>query len=379
MKTRQFKIKSSDPSSFSPNSEIIPVRVKDVILDTAHPEYEKYGAVDSIGVIKYAPITGNLDTQDTTSLAPAFPVNNFNKVLPLINEVVYIIRGIRGDNFLEDVDYYLPTLSLYNDINYIPSEDLLDKSTLSAGLGYQGNNQIRPLYPFHGDVILQGRLGHSIRFTGAKSFFNPFSTDSNTEQPLLLITNGHTPIGIDELYVEDINKDKSSIYLTSKHTIPLNQSRDKYAGAKNRPVLTKSHTEEEQIIINSGRIHLNSTTDDILFSSLAKTSITSEQVSIDGVSSIGLDAKKIYLGEKALRFELQPVLLGNQTELFLFELLTALDRIADAFSVAKTANQIAVPALNINGPSLKSTIGSLFNQINPNGQSLLKSKKVFTE
>lgn len=358
--------------------EIIPVRVKDIILDENHPEYEKYGKVDSLGAIKYALLDSKTNTEDTTSLPPAFPLNNHSKVLPLRNEVVYLIRGVKADNYYEQADYYLPPISLFNDINYIPSEDNNDKSTKGGGLEFKGNPRLRPLYPFNGDVIMQGRYGQSIRMSGAQSFGNTLTNRKNKEKPLTIISNGHKESQLNSLYVEDINKDLTSIYLTTDHLIPLEQSRDKYASAEKRPVLTKNY-DEGSAILTSQRIHLNTTKDDILLTSSGNTSITAKQVSLDGVSSIGLDAKKIYLGEKAMRFELQPVLLGNQTELFLYELLSALNTLSTNLINARTANQIAIPALNANGFTLGATVRNLLEQINPNGPSRLKSKKVFTE
>lgn len=360
------------------DNSLILVRVKDVILDDSHPEYEKYGKVESIGVIKYAPINKNVDTSNVESLPPAFPLHQTIKTCPLVNELVFIVKGVRGDKKDAKTTYYLSPLSIFNDTNFNASYDTLDNSDLTPGYEFPVNPEKRPLYPFHGDVILQGRHGQSIRLTGARSFNNPFTNLSNEGSPLTILTNGHQDTSTRELYVEDINKDDTSIYLASDHTIPLEQIRDKYAGAVNRPVLAKNY-KGAQVIVNSGRLYFNAYDDDILFSSQNNFGITSRQVSIDGVDSIGLDAKKIYLGEKALRFELQPVLLGNQTELFLDVLLSALGSLADALKSARTVDQKAIPRLNVNGYTLEATIKGLQNQINPNGNSLLKSKKVFTE
>lgn len=359
-------------------SELTPVRVKDIILHEDHPEYKKFGKVESIGVIKYAPINVNVDTSDTKALPAAFPLEHSNKTCPLINEIVFLTTAYKDVGKDSTVTYYLSPISLFNEINYNPSNDGLDRSNLGPGYEFPVKTKKRPLHPFHGDVILQGRHGQGLRFTGAKSFLNPFTNDSNNGLPLTIITNGHRDEAAKKLYVEDINKDLSSIYLTSDHIIPLKQSRDKYAGAKKRPVLAKNYR-GAQVILNSGRLYFNATDDDILLSSNKHFGVSSKTISLDGVDEVGIDAKKIYLGEKAVRFELQPVLLGNQTELFLFQLLSSLESLSNALINARTANQIPIPTLNINGFALQATIKALQNQINPNGNSLLKSKKVFTE
>lgn len=369
---------SGNSYSYKSVNDIVAVRVKDIILSKDHPEYKKYGKVESIGVIKYAPISANVDTEDTTLLPAAFPLDQTNKTCPLINEVVFLVDGVRADIKDGSVSYYLSPISIFNDINYNPSEDLLDKSTKGPGYEFKLNPKKRPLYPFHGDVISQGRHGQSIRFTGAKSFENTFINDSNAGEPLTIITNGHKNAPMNELYIEDINVDKSSIYLANDHVIPLKQARDKYAGAVERPVLAKNY-KGNQVVLNSGRLFLNSTEDDINLSAKEKISLTSNQLSLDADKSIGLDAKKIYLGEKALKFELQPVLLGNQTELFLYELVSTLKTLASIHKTLTDATGIAIPALNTFGPIFEASLKSLLNQLNPNGPSVLKSKKVFTE
>lgn len=367
-----------NPEMSYSTTNLVPVRVKDIILDKKHPEYNKYGKVESLGVIKYAPIDVLVDTEDTEILPGAYPFNQSSKTCPLINEIVLIIKGTRADIKDGNVAYYLSPLSIFNDINYNASEDEFDNSTNGPGYEFKVNPKKRPLYPFHGDTILQGRHGQSIRLTGARSFENKLVNESNAGEPLTVITNGHKEVSTRDLYVEDINKDKSSIYLANNHTIPLDQSRDKYAGAVERPVLAKNY-KGTQIVVNSGRLIFNTTEDDILFTAKEKIALSSEQVSIDGKSSLGLDAKKIYLGEKALRFELQPVLLGNQTELFLFELVSTLKSLALIHQSVTDATGTPIPALNTFGRVFEAQMKSLLNQINPNGKSMLKSKKVFVE
>ena len=354
------------------------VRVKDIILDESHPEYLAFGKTESIGVIKYSPIDKNVNTADTTALPPAYPLHHSNKTLPLVNEVVFLVTGIRADKKDAKIAYYFSPVSIFNETNYNASLDSLDKSNLTPGYEFPINDKKRPLYPFHGDTILQGRHGQSIRLTGAKSFSNPFTNDTNTGKPLILITNGHRDTNSNRLYIEDINRDDSSIYLTSNHLIPIELTRDKFLGVEKKPSLGKNY-KGKQILLNSGRLVFNAYDDDILITSENTTAISSKSVSIDGVNTIGLDAKKIYLGERALKFELQPVLLGNQTELFLDVLLGALGSLADALKGARTVDQKSIPRLNLLGYSFEATIKGLQNQINPNGESLLKSKKVFTE
>ena len=119
----QFSNPLSSINSTSLNS-IVPVRVKDVILDENHPEVVsgKFKAIDGIGIVKYVNLTQAIDVEDTKTLPYAFPLNSFNTTLPLINEVVLLVKGPRESEELSQYDYYISILGLYNDINYLPLE-----------------------------------------------------------------------------------------------------------------------------------------------------------------------------------------------------------------------------------------------------------------
>lgn len=371
--TTKFKISTSD-SSYTPSSrEILPVRVKDIILDETHPEYLKYGSVDSIGVIKYSLIDTKINSSEVNTLPAAFPLSNHSKVLPLINEVVLLIRGPKKDLTFEKVDYYIPTVALFNDINYIPSIDENDGTEPGPGSEFVENDKIRPLHPFNGDVILQGRNGQSIRMTGAKSSVNTFTDNSNLNKPLTIISNGHIDTDTDKLYLEDINRDNSSLYLCSDHLIPLEQSRNKYISLDEKPILANSF-KGSQIILNSGRLFFNASSDDIGFSSNTLFSVTAENISLDSKDNIGIDAKKIYFGESAKKEPLEPIILGLQLDLFLQTLLSTLQSTGEALKNARTVDQKIIPSINIQGAVLESISKQLLNKIDQ-----LKSKKVYTE
>ena len=371
--TTKFKISTSDSSYIPSSKEILPVRVKDIILDETHPEYLKYGGVDSIGVVKYSLIDTRIDSSEVNTLPAAFPLSNHTKVLPLINEVVLLIRGPKKDLTFEKVDYYIPTITLFNDINYIPSIDENDSTEPGPGNEFIENNNIRPLHPFNGDVILQGRNGQSIRMTGAKSSVNTFTDNSNLNKPLTIISNGHINTDTDKLYLEDINRDNSSLYLCSDHLVPLEQSRSKYLSLNEKPILANSF-KGSQIILNSGRLFFNASSDDIGFSSNTLFSVTAENISLDSKDNVGIDAKKIYLGESAKKEPLEPIILGLQLDLFLQTLLTTLQDTGQALKDARTIDQKIIPSINIQGATLESISKQLLNKIDQ-----LKSKKVYTE
>ena len=103
----QFNNPLSSINSISTDN-IIPVRVKDIILDKNHPEVTsgKFKPIDGIGVIKYVNLTQSINVEDTKTLPYAFPINSFNTTLPLINEVVLLVKGPRESEELSQYDYY---------------------------------------------------------------------------------------------------------------------------------------------------------------------------------------------------------------------------------------------------------------------------------
>ena len=98
---------------------------------------------------------------------------------------------------------------------------------LPLGRTFIENEKIKTLRPFEGDIILESRFGQSIRFgstvKGLKAL-NSWSEAGLTGDPITIIRNGQgQPTDTDPFAatIEDINKDDSSIYLTSSQKIVL--------------------------------------------------------------------------------------------------------------------------------------------------------------
>ena len=370
------KIATVTPSS---GTSLVAVRVKDVILNDKHPEYSKLGKTTAIGAIKYEPITDSSREENTEELMYAYPLEAQLKVYPLVNEIVVIHSTVEKTESARQTNkktYYSTIVNTWNLVNHNASPSWYD-SNVKLGDDVPELN-INPLLPSPGDVLISGRHGQSVRFTGYNHVNNPLFNGDNNGKPLTIIRNGQKEEDDKEKYInEDINKDDSSIYLASDHKVPLKQARDKQASFKTTPTSTTAY-QGRQVIIDSGRLIFNAKDDDILLSSKEGFGISSNFIGIDAAEYISADAKKIYLGKSAKDFELQPVILGNSLEVFLSSLLNSLSSLADQLTAAN-ANGIPVLTLNQEGPVLKAIVASLKNQINPNGASMLKSKKVYTE
>ena len=226
-------------------SRIITGKVMDIILDTNHPDAAQLGGYKAIGTIFFRdtrfPLATTEETKQDTKIA--IPLFSFIKNYPLINELV-LITFITHTNG-EEISYYFPITNVWNNPHHgalplIPeqqrgSTSVVVDDEINYGEYFKELDYIKSLSPFEGDIILEGRFGNSIRFgstnikqlteanaykSGESQGINPWSMGGNVAEngdPITIIRNGQfkteesswVPIS------EDINKDNSSIYLTS--------------------------------------------------------------------------------------------------------------------------------------------------------------------
>ena len=321
------------------SNKLTPVRVVDVILDETHPNFKELGEWNSIGTIKYELI--NFLPEETANTKIAKPLLANTKTFPLKNEIVFLIAfpntnslGNLTDN---ETYYYLTLVSLWNhphhnaypnplNGNNISESQKKDYKSIEAGnvrrvtdnsteinLNSTNNSggkfveriNIHPILPFTGDNIFEGRFGNSIRLGSTiksnSQYKNNWSTSGNEGDPIIIIRNGQPTNASDEGWlpvVENINSDLSSIYFTSTQKLPINVSSTNYTGIRNDyiPVFPQSYN-LPQVVLNSSRLLLNSTTDSILLSSKKVISLSAiEDIGLSSRGNISLSSKGIRLG-----------------------------------------------------------------------------------
>jgi len=365
--------KSTSPSS---KEETIFGRVVDVILDSNHPQYGKYGEVESLNGVFYKDINDStLENGREEALPFAYSYDcNLVKV-PLVGEIVKIkkepVRTIGGSGYSYG-DYYVSIINIWNTPHHNSLPDTKeDIQELEFGDNVVEQSTITGLQPFTGDILIEGRLGQSLRFSGFKHPLNTLTDDSNNGKPFAILKVGQNP-SFNELtkYTENINKDLSSIYITSDHSIPVNTSITKQDTflKEDKPELLNTF-KGNQIILDSGRIVLHSKSDSILLNSLNSITLGSSTLNIDSQDYISIDAPSIFIGAKAE----QPAVLGNSNEEFLRKLLGLLDTIGKGFNACITpANTSGVlPGL---GDYVSLEVTALINKLTE-----LKSSKVKVE
>lgn len=352
----------------SPNSskvEIYPVRVVDVILDeNSNPEiFSNYGEWSSIGGILFQDIKLPRSSPSLSNFAkPLFPnIKNY----PLKNELVFILvlpnNSIQGN--LNNISYYyFQPINIWNNIHHNAIPDpifgenanqqqdyqqiengsvrrVTDGSTeIDLGDTFKEKLDIKPLKPYEGDVIYEGRWGQSLRFGSTIQ-------GNNSGDPITIIRNGQYDDGKDAWIpqVEDINQDKSSIYATTTQQIPIEVASSDYKSYNNAPT-EPNKFDKEQIILSSGRLLMNSKSDSILLSSNKTINLNSlESVNIDSPKTV-VQSKEVFLGDKNAK---ESVILGDR---FLNDFKKLLQDLVSLGNALKTP--IGTPIPNVPNTSL---------------------------
>jgi hypothetical protein len=338
--------------------QLIPVRVKSIILNESHPRFKELGGWNALGLIEYDNVIN--PTLSPTKYSVAYPFYPNLKNYPLINEIVFIIdlpNTSIGTASSSTQSYYMGVTSVWNHPhqNAYPSNSNepappQQKSYIETQAGsvvtpqnnptqvflgatFKERGNIHPLLPFEGDIIQEGRWGNSIRFgSTVKNQPNNWSAVGNDGDPIIILRNGQPNNVSKEGWIpitEDINNDLVSIYATSTQQIPLNASSTSYVSYKsNAPIIPNKYS-GNQLILSSGRLVFNSITDHILLSSKQTINLNAlTSVNIDAPNTI-IQSTNIYLGSKDAT---QPVLLGNTTVQLLSQLITNLNAFMQAAS-----------------------------------------------
>lgn len=373
-------ISQGTPSKEAPI--IFPARVIEVILNKEdNPNrFKEYGEYASIGGVLFDNIKNPNPKPEKVNLfaKPLFP--NI-KTHPLKNEIVYVIslpnnsiqNSLGGSSY-----YYFNPINIWNSTHHNAIPDPVfgeggeetqqdyqevenglvrkikdNSSEIDLGPNFEEKLNIKPLQPYSGDVIYEGRWGNSLRF-GSTGKNNPWSDQGDKGKPITIIRNGQHDDGEDNWVpqTEDINKDPSSIYITSTQKLPIEVSSKSYNSYQSKPT-TPSEYESNQIILNSDRVLLNSKIDSVLLSANKSVNLNSvESVNVDSPSTI-IQSGDVLLGDKDAD---EPIILGNK---FLSDLKSLLNNIISLSNSLKTpigTPQPYVPNTNILTPAIQTSL-----------------------
>jgi len=321
------KIHNTSVPSFSESgTNVIYGRVLDIVLDQNHPDFRLFGGIAALGGVRFKDISSETST-DTPGTSPfAFCGNMSLKTLPLIDEIVEItaqpIDSIDADKKMNRF-YYTDVVNLHNSqySNAFPNYNRTGEEA-RLGLTVEERSDIRNSALYPGDVLLEGRLGSSLRMTGILSPDNPLTDEGNNGKPLITIRNTENfDDDVTSVNKEDINLDDASIYLTTDHSVPIevvSTNNQSFTSGEYSPE-SENQFRGRQIVIDSGRILLHGKDDSVIIKSRESVQLSSNSVNIDSNEYTAITGNKIYLGDQAYEEE-EPVVLGTQNEERLYHL-----------------------------------------------------------
>jgi hypothetical protein len=343
--------------------------------------FETNGGWKGIGTIFYLEYDNSkyLGTVDLKKCKIAKPQHASLQKYPLVGELVHLIDAPSPVSQVSNISgtqkYYTGTINVWNNIQQnSPAGDNLGK-TFTEG------NDIRNLISFEGDTIYQGRKGNGIRFGStvkSRSNINEWSSIGNDGDPITIIVNGYVTTDTGSLIpnIEEVNKEKSSIYMTTSQKIPL-QPGVSIVNPRVNTIRPDNYI-SPQLILNSDRITLNARQDEVLLFAKGNIELNTDNIiNINAGKVAHINSPSIVLGINTDgSYPTEPLLLGGKTHDFLLDLLNALTSLAGylaSTTVPTTEGVICVPNCNAAGEQLLADVGNLIDRLDT-----ITSEKVYT-
>mgnify|MGYP001246699271 FL=1 len=317
-------------------------RVRRVVLnpDDYPEQFQKNGEWSAVAGVFFSPIESPTYSIEQSNFAlPLFPNS---KQPPTHNEIVYLISLPNPFTQMSPTRfsyYYFQPVNIWNSVHHNAIPDSVwdniggeskrnynetqagavrnvteGDTNISLGETFNEKLSIRPLQLYEGDITYEGRWGNSIRFGSTSTMGIPpnlWSDSGEDGDPIIIIRNGQHEESTEPWVpqVEDINEDKSNVYLTSNQQIPLNAVNTKYSSYDNEPTIPDQYV-EPQVILNSSRLIFNAHSDSVLLS--AEKSIflgSNDSINITAANKTVIECDDIKLGNKDAT---EPIILGNK-------------------------------------------------------------------
>jgi hypothetical protein len=362
-----------------------------ILSDKSVPQsvWEANGEWDGIGTILYQEYDedGELAIADITdntlaTLPTALPLYPNQKYFPLLGEIVLLMNLPSAPSPITnktEETYYISTVNAWNSPQF--NGLFLDEAKNILYDSFTENENFRGLQTFEGDYILEGRFGNSIRFGSTNKSGNidnsPWSTNPGeiSNNPIVLITNQHNfKLPGSDLYVENINVDGASIYLTSEQKIPLNIGNVKLTNLVQPFTISPQDYTQPQVIINANRTVISSKTDEVLVFGKSGVQMYSQGPIYLQSNKVGLymDGKKIFLGPTS-PIAGQPLVLGNNLKIVLSNLIKAMSNFCSLTSGAiNNPEGIAEMGFNAGVSAFQLSLRALNRDINKTNYLLSK-------
>jgi hypothetical protein len=335
--------------------------------------FKKAGGFNGIGSVFYLEynqaknITGDISNDFLDSCKIAKSLSSQFQYFPILGELVYIEDLPSPTSQVIDTSsskYYIGVINLWNN-NQQNSQPASNQASLGAT--FSENPNIKTLLSFEGDHIIQGRQGNALRFSTTTKLFsnlNEWSEIGNNDDPIIILTNGFSYAEGENFYVEKINRDLSSIYLTSAQIIPLETDKTGVLNPLTNPIDVSKYY-NSQVIINSDRVILNSKKDEVMI--FAKTNIelnTKNIINLNADERVHLNSNNIFLGTVNNQLPSENLVLGNKLHDLLLTLMDNLHEFGVGLS-SVVGSPEGAPSLDIKAAadSLCQSIDRLENSL----------------
>lgn len=202
-------------------------------------------------------------------------------------------------------------------------------------------NDVYPVQPYSGDIIIEGRWGQSIRFGSTLDERRKYPQVPTwkkglgaTGNPILIISNGTNPENLprNEFILENIDKDDSAIWMTSGQYVKFEPASTYTPSITDKSInlFTKNEYGGNAVMIASDRIVFNARRQEIIGFSKEGIGFSSEKgISLDGKQVVEIESEqKISLGINAI----EPILLGKRTMNWLDSLCQVLMNVTRAIT-----------------------------------------------
>jgi hypothetical protein len=322
-------------NNFAPFTPPTAGRVYGVVTTENTPTaamFKKVGGFNAIGTIFYLNynesigVVGSMDDAFLDGCSIAKPISSQIANYPVLHELVNILNLPSSDT-QQSPGSTFPYYTLINLWNSVQQNSQPANINANLGITFVENSNIRSLLPFEGDYIIQGRQGGSIRFSSTTKLYsdkNEWSSIGNEDSPITIITNGLKFDPQKSYYVEQINKDDSSLYLTSTQQLPLQTDRTGVLNPLTNPIEASKYF-NSQAILNSDRIVLNSKKDEVML--FAKTNVeisTKNTINLNAGDRVHLNSNRIFLGTVNDQLPTENIVLGGKLHDLLLNLMDAL-------------------------------------------------------
>ena len=158
----------------------------------------------------------------------------------------------------------------------------VDDGEHDMGEGFEDDGTISPLQPFLGDILIEGRFGHSLRFgytpNTTETSQRPSWSSNNSSDPITILSNGRGSQGeYNKFVIEDIDDDKSSMWMTSTQRVRLSTSQNNLGIGVQSP----AQYDNASIILNSDRLLLNAKSERIILSASETVNVATPNWAMD--------------------------------------------------------------------------------------------------